>query len=458
MCFHTCQQQDSSTKDQDDKAESSSATSSKQPEELATTLGSSQTKLRAWSEVTITSDTSVTTSPRHGDTVFQVRLNDSEFMYLKAESVDDMNGWLFDIHKAIILVTVAAQRAEAKMPPKERVAIFKPEKSYTHSRMTTGVSDESSSIMFQLAAVAAAEGRRDGMEDRHVILTNLRDDLNLDINCAEMAFFGVYDGHGGTAAADYLADHLHHLLAQQPTFPTDIPSAMKAAFKECDQAFLQIALQQDMRDGTTAIAAIIHRDVLHVANCGDCRGVLSANGEAVALSEDHRPNRNDEKDRIEAAGGWIVSREVLNVPMLYRLGLEDDDDISDDELEAKCGLVTVSRVNGVLSMTRSLGDLLIKDKREETFGCEFQGDIITADADIVSRQLQRTDEFMVLACDGLWDVESNQEVVDFVRKQLADGLSPQQAADALISQAIDHGSLDNVTVVVVILNGFSGEI
>jgi len=125
--------------------------------------------------------------------------------------------------------------------------------------------------------------------------------------------------------------------------------------------------------GTTANCVLIEGGVLHVANVGDCRCVLSSRGVAIDLSSDHATSREDERDRIEAAGGHI----------LY------------------CG--GAWRVDGTLNVTRSFGD-----KPYEK--------VLTAVPEVVQRSLVEEDEMLLIASDGVWKVISSQEAVDIALK------------------------------------------
>lgn len=104
---------------------------------------------------------------------------------------------------------------------------------------------------------------------------------------------------------------------------------------------------------------------------------------------------------------------VQDIPRLYRLGL--DLDTLDESEESSVGWVKVYRVNGVLAMSRSIGDLLIKDLKNQTFDTEFTGELVLAEPEVTITKLEpETDRFVVAATDGLWDVMTSQEVPTFV--------------------------------------------
>lgn len=143
--------------------------------------------------------------------------------------------------------------------------------------------------------------------------------------------------------------------------------------------------------GCTAVCAIVRGDQLFVANAGDSRCVLSRGGKAVALTEDHKPNNEEEFSRITKAGGFVAD----------------------------------GRVNGSLNLSRALGDL--EYKQVKSLPPEEQ--MVTANPEIRTIKLDPSDEFIILACDGIWDVLTNQEAIDFVRERLSEGKTPKEICE-----------------------------
>jgi len=140
------------------------------------------------------------------------------------------------------------------------------------------------------------------------------------------------------------------------------------------------------------------RRVLYTGNAGDARAVLSRAGKAVRLTYDHKGADKQEAKRIQDAGGFVLN----------------------------------NRVNGVLAVTRSLGDSSMKE-------------FVVGSPYTTETPLTSNDEFLILACDGLWDVASDQKAVDLVR----DIQDCDEAAKILMEFALNEGTRDNVTVVVV---------
>ncbi|KAM0881842.1 hypothetical protein ACQ4PT_032681 [Festuca glaucescens] len=165
-------------------------------------------------------------------------------------------------------------------------------------------------------------GRRENMEDFYDIKSSKTDAKRINV-------FGVFDGHGGSCAAKYLKEHLFENLLKHPAFLTDTKLAISESYKETDADFLAAETTICRDGGSTASTAILVGKHLYVANVGDSRAVISKAGKAIALSDDHKPNRSDERERIENAGGVVTFSGTW-------------------------------RVGGVLAMSRAFGDRLLK--------------------------------------------------------------------------------------------------
>ncbi|KAH7293123.1 hypothetical protein KP509_28G012900 [Ceratopteris richardii] len=167
--------------------------------------------------------------------------------------------------------------------------------------------------------------------------------------------------------------------------------------------------------GSTAVVAVLSFRHIVVANCGDSRAVLCRNGQAIPLSVDHKPDREDEMARIEAAGGKVICWNGW-------------------------------RVLGVLAMSRAIGD-------------HFLEPYIIAEPEVTMLRRSHKDECLILASDGLWDVISNRDACLIARRCLAAKKDAQFAATALVQEAHEKGSSDNISVVVIDLrHGATGTI
>lgn len=169
-------------------------------------------------------------------------------------------------------------------------------------------------------------------------------------------------------------------------------SIIKKGFLKTDELFTTIAEKNLLRDGTTAVASFIHFDrereefEIVACNAGDSRCVLSREGVAEALTEDHKPKNPEEYSRIIAAGGAVYQ----------------------------------NRVQGDLALSRAIGDVAYKNNPR--LGPEEQMVISTPDIRRavlkVNSSTSGKDSFLILACDGIWDVMTNQVAVDFVQEKL----------------------------------------
>uniref|UniRef100_J3MEN0 protein-serine/threonine phosphatase n=2 Tax=Oryza brachyantha TaxID=4533 RepID=J3MEN0_ORYBR len=221
------------------------------------------------------------------------------------------------------------------------------------------------------------------------------------INEQKVGLFGVFDGHGGPLAAEYLKDHLFENLVKHPKFLQDTKLAISQTFLKSDADFLESVSSNPFRDdGSTAVTAILVGNHLYVANVGDSRAVALKAGKAVPLSEDHKPNRKDEQKRIEDAGGIVVLDDTW-------------------------------RVNGLLAMSRAFGNRALKH-------------CVKAEPEIQEKVVDESLEYLILATDGLWDVMRNEDAVSLLKVQ--DG--PKAAAMKLTEVAHSRLTLDNITCIV----------
>ncbi|ODV92607.1 hypothetical protein CANCADRAFT_89983 [Tortispora caseinolytica NRRL Y-17796] len=260
------------------------------------------------------------------------------------------------------------------------------------------------------------------MEDRHVIVRDFAGNDN--------PYFGLFDGHAGVETAAWCQKSLHILLHDNLT---SAPSAPPRTIIEntCLEADKIVSCNNPI-SGTTAIIALLRwesRDqqtcrpslyddpnlnsnntcptekvrTLVVANVGDARCVLSRQRKSHRLTYDHKPCDTAEYRRIVNSGGKV----------------------------------TDGRVSGLLGVTRAIGDAQL-------------GSLVPALPFVSDICLTEQDEFLILACDGLWDVMCDQYAVDYVHKSLQKfHASPKKAAQSLVKHALSLGSTDNISVMIV---------
>ncbi|XP_071690640.1 probable protein phosphatase 2C member 13, mitochondrial [Rutidosis leptorrhynchoides] len=237
-------------------------------------------------------------------------------------------------------------------------------------------------------------GKRASMEDFYDVKT-------CKINGQTVCLFGIFDGHGGSRAAEYLKENLFKNLMGHPEFLSNTRSAISETYQKTDSDFLESGKDSFRDDGSTASTAVLVGNHLYVANVGDSRTVISKAGKAIALSDDHKPNRSDERKRIENAGGVVMWAGTW-------------------------------RVGGVLAMSRAFGNRMLKQ-------------FVVAEPEIQEQELDEEFELLVLASDGLWDVVPNEDAVSLALLEE----EPESAARKLIETAFSRGSADNITCIVV---------
>jgi len=316
---------------------------------------------------------------------------------------------------------------------------------------------------------AESAGVRPTNEDTMSIVPKMR--------VPETFFCAVFDGHGGEMVSRELKARFHKALAEQPDFAVEntgpfansagLPNALKRACLALDRHMLFTAAEQLVelekkvergdqakslfrtkgssatgglaeafrRAGSTGIMCCVRggnklkgtSTVLTVAWVGDSRALLCRAGAPVELSKDHKASRPDEMQRVRAAGG-TVDRQ--------------------------------GRLYGDLAVSRAFGDLHHKGRDlkaiiargpvaspgDEDYGSD--GTLI-AMPDVMQVAIRPEDEFFVVASDGLWDVMTNEQVVNFVRFHLSQHGDVRKAASELVDKALVMSSVDNVSAIVV---------
>ncbi|KAF6839600.1 protein phosphatase [Colletotrichum plurivorum] len=271
-----------------------------------------------------------------------------------------------------------------------------------------------------LYGVSAMQGWRISMEDAHTTVLDL---LTMGSDEAKkhdskLSFFGVFDGHGGDKVALFAGEHIHEIIKKQETFKQgNYEQALKDGFLATDRAILNDPKYEEEVSGCTACVGLISDNKIYVANAGDSRSVLGIKGRAKPLSQDHKPQLEAEKSRITAAGGFV----------------------------------DFGRVNGNLALSRAIGDFEFKKSAE----LSPEAQIVTAFPDVEVHDISDDDEFLVIACDGIWDCQSSQAVVEFVRR----GIAAKQDLDKICENMMDNclasnsetGGVgcDNMTMVII---------
>jgi len=205
--------------------------------------------------------------------------------------------------------------------------------------------------------------------------------------------------------------------------PDYVPNPGPPSIRNHDGAYTCNLADHRVNAGCTSVVVFRNGNTLYCANAGDSRAVLCrAGGVCFPLSEDHKPSQEVERRRIDEAGGFINQ---------------------------------VGRVNGNLNLTRSLGDL----KYKQVPNVPRAGQIITAEPDITKVELRPDDEFIIIACDGVWDVLTSEGSVEFVRERLQNGLDTKTIVNEVFDHCISDDPRktqgiggDNMTCIIIELN------
>lgn len=236
--------------------------------------------------------------------------------------------------------------------------------------------------------LSSMQGWRIEMEDAHCAIIGLP-------KLKDWSFFAVFDGHAGAGVSDYSAKQLLKAILSNEDFLLDskdpsrteptldsVKVGIKTGFLKLDDQIRDLPQTTSGEDksGSTAVCAMVSPQHIFIANCGDSRSVLSRDGGVAFATYDHKPSNPIEKERIQNAGGSVM----------------------------------IQRVNGSLAVSRALGDFDYKNVSGKG-PCE---QLVSPEPEISIEERSEKDEFLILACDGIWDVMSNEELCDFVRNRM----------------------------------------
>ncbi|CAL8348188.1 unnamed protein product [Lota lota] len=268
----------------------------------------------------------------------------------------------------------------------------------------------SSTSFVPLCFTHAIRNTRRKMEDRHLALAQFSQLFNLQ-DGVERRYYAVFDGHGGVDAATFASAHLQVCLSRQPELRSDAAAAFRHAFQLTDRMFRDKARRERLRSGSTGVAVLIQDQTLTLAWLGDSQALLVSQGNVVHLMEPHKPEREDERRRVEDLGGCVTFNGCW-------------------------------RVNGTYAVSRAIGDF-------------DQKPYVSGEADCCTTQLSGVEDYLLLACDGFFDTVTPAEVPQLVLDVLGggegDAATGEGVAQKLVAHAREAGSSDNITVMVVFL-------
>jgi serine/threonine protein phosphatase PrpC len=255
-------------------------------------------------------------------------------------------------------------------------------------------------------------GKRKNNEDTEAIIINLE---NENDQLAQINFFGLFDGHGGNFVSLFLQKNLiKFFVNKKMEYPVKDDTVIKI-YQYLNQTLDEKYKKQSLHTGSTALVVLEYYGSnnlknLLVLNSGDCRAVLCKDNIAMPLTADHKPNWPYEKARIESLGGKIKFDG-------YDWRILD------------------------LSVCRAFGD--------------FDNKYVTNLPDMYKYVISKFDKFIILACDGLWDVLTNQEVIHFILEECYDKTYKKRKivnfniAEKLAHYAINEKkSTDNVSIII----------
>ena len=255
-------------------------------------------------------------------------------------------------------------------------------------------------------------------------------------------FFGIYDGHGGKGCSNYLKDNLHKNIKEFSKI------GIKLGIEKTEENFKKeegLNEKGEIKDssGSCGIMAMIKNNKLIISNVGDSRLVIFKNKKLFFITEDHKPGSETEKKRIELAGGKIYQTPSL-FP-LYQNGKEIE--------------IPWRVLPGRLSVSRTFGDI---EAKEEKFG--GMKNVVVALPDISEIELDENYNFIVMGCDGIFDVLSNEELLECIyivlkEKKKTEFINEKDYhelcgdfASMIIKSALAKDSFDNVSCIVIALN------
>jgi serine/threonine protein phosphatase PrpC len=338
-------------------------------------------------------------------------------------------------------------------------------------------------------AVSVMQGRREYMEDRHLVEMELGTVVAAadDNGVEDHSLFAVFDGHGGSWCSEFLKQNFvptflrspamikyRALKKKGPQSRSDVKGiqllkeAFVHTFQQLDKDFYtesqkvdwkkrqpvnteknqeicsssssaSVELSPAERSGSTAVVVLLTPSHMIAANVGDSRAILRRHGKVYPLSFDHKPHHIPERLRILRAGGTVKNK----------------------------------RVDGELAVSRALGDFTLKqkpiqdddtknntksDKPKDSFSTRALSKVIAIPEFVVYPRVPTADEFFILACDGVWDVASNDRCSDFVQSLLSEGeVDLGNIAEEALNVCWDRKSGDNMTFILVGLPGLQAD-
>jgi len=283
----------------------------------------------------------------------------------------------------------------------------------------------------------------------------------------KISYFAIFDGHGGEECSEFLKNNYMNYLVENANFPFDIKLSMIESFQKIEDDFFKLKCKDNLEDsdksGSCALVSVIFDNKIYIANIGDSRAIMSMGGgtKVKQLTADQKPDNIKEFERALKNGSKIYlddnddpDRDESKIEFIKdKAELEKMKEIKENSKEEKIFRVYPSD----LAVMRTVGD--IKAKKKEFGG--IPGTIINI-PEVYIFDINSSDDFIVMGCDGIFDDLSNQEIVNAawtVFKHRATEKNydihelTQEACDLVIKFGLEKQTTDNLSCIIIGLEG-----
>lgn len=242
----------------------------------------------------------------------------------------------------------------------------------------------------------------------------MEDTYSFDVNMPYgFSYYGLFDGHGGKEVSLYLKEYMRNVIIKHLKDATKTTKSFIDVHKVLYESFKtiidDIPYKNAMTTGSTALVVLKHTDKVWVANVGDTRAIMNNGLDVIQLSNDHKPNKTKEYKRITSLGGKVIK------------AFPDD----------------VYRVNGVLAVSRAIGDFSLSPH-------------VTWKPEITTFKTTKHNHYIFMATDGVWDVLSNNEVCEIINNMIMSE-EWKSIGDIITFVARKKGSGDNIACILIVL-------
>ena len=376
----------------------------------------------------------------------------------------------------------------------QKISISNNQKSYFSANLSNVKISHKPFGIIQAYSTITSKGKRDYNEDRVSIIYNIpkppgySESKNNNIPWPNCSFFGLYDGHGGSRACDFLRDNLPKYIINDKYFPINPQKAIANGFIYAEKNFLKNYKGIDS-SGSCAIVVVVIENRVYIANVGDSRAILSSkNGSKFyALSRDHRPGDEKEYKRILDAGGKIYKTEYEypskslynnnnnnnnNGNSVYNRRANNNYILNNNKINNKnsnsnnkkiiinynktSSIIGPLRVSpGKLSVSRTIGDIEAKDPK---FG--GNPNVIISIPEIKYFDNTDKNDFILIFCDGIYEKLKNKDIIDCIWKEITEKEfidihnMAGYSIEKLINKCINEDSSDNLTVIMICLKNY----